>query len=159
MNMLAMQRRLDLLGRELDSIHGTLERVAAAVATLAPGGAPPDGPAQIALRMVEARRVRTEMLGGDLFFDPAWDMLLALFMAGEKGEALSVSRLCTASAVPQTTALRWLACLEDARLITRGPDGRDARRTRIALSPKAAEAMRRLLVRMRDTLCAPPPQG
>jgi DNA-binding MarR family transcriptional regulator len=97
--------------------------------------------------LLAARRARTEALGAGLFADPAWDMLLALFAAAERGEALPVTRLCAAAGVPQTTALRWLEQLEQSRLIARTADSTDARRTLISLAPDAREKMRALLRR------------
>ena len=38
---------------------------------------------RLARRLLEARRKREEMLGADLFRDPAWDILLDLFLAHE----------------------------------------------------------------------------
>src|SRR3546814_1843272 len=41
--------------------------------------------------------------------DPAWDMLLDLYLAAERNtRPVSISSLCIASAVPATTALRWI---------------------------------------------------
>jgi DNA-binding MarR family transcriptional regulator len=142
MNSLPLQRRLDALARDVESMRDTL----AAVALRVEAGGPPN-PAATADALLAARRGRAEALGADLFADPAWDMLLALFASAERGEALPVTRLCAAAGVPQTTALRWLEQLEQGRLIARAADTADARRTLITLAPAAREKMRTLLLR------------
>jgi DNA-binding MarR family transcriptional regulator len=142
MNSLPLQRRLDALARDVESMRDTL----AAVALRVEAGGPLD-PAATAEALLAARRARTEALGPGLFADPAWDMLLALFAAAERGESLPVTRLCAAAGVPQTTALRWLEQLEQGRLIARSADAADARRTLVTLAPDAREKMRTLLRR------------
>ena len=142
MTSLPLQRRLDALARDVESMRETLSAVALRVEA----NGPPDA-AAAADALLHARRGRGEALGLGLFADPAWDMLLALFAAGERGESLSVSRLCAAAGVPQTTALRWLEQLEQGRLIARAADAADARRTLVTLAPDAREKMRLLLRR------------
>lgn len=84
----------------------------------------------------KARRARTNLFGvPDLFGEPAWDMLVDLFIAAEEGKQISVSSLCIASAVPMTTALRWISILESRELICRATDPADARRFYLKLAP------------------------
>jgi hypothetical protein len=86
----------------------------------------------------KARRARTNLFGvPDLFGEPAWDMLVDLFIAAEEGKRISVSSLCIASAVPMTTALRWISILEARELILRSADSVDARRFYLSLAPHA----------------------
>ena len=91
--------------------------------------------------ILKARRNRTEFFPADLFADPAWDMLLELYAAKLGQRRLSVSRLCTCAGVPQTTALRWLATLEQKGLAMRSPDPFDGRRFFIELSGQGTAAM------------------
>jgi hypothetical protein len=85
------------------------------------------------------RAKRSEALGGKLFADPAWDMLLELFAAAFAGQRVSVTALCIAANVPATTALRWLKILEGEGLAVRSDDPLDGRRSFVSLS-KAGEA-------------------
>jgi DNA-binding MarR family transcriptional regulator len=140
MTSLPLQRRIDALARDVESMRETLDAVAVRVEA----HGPPDA-AVAADALLAARRIRGEALGSNLFGDPAWDMLLALFAAAERGESLSVSRLCAAAGVAQTTALRWIEQLEHARLVSRSADAADARRTLITLAPDAREKMRGLI--------------
>jgi DNA-binding MarR family transcriptional regulator len=100
---------------------------------------------ELARRMYELRRRRDLSLGGELFSEPAWDILLHLFVAGAAGCVVSVSAACDGAAAPQTTALRKLRQLEEARLIVRAGDPTDARRAYVRLSALACRKMRSLL--------------
>lgn len=91
--------------------------------------------------MLRVRRLRDQFFQGELFADPAWDMLLDLMAARLSGQRVSVSSLCIAAAVPATTALRWIRALTDSGLFLRQADPQDGRRVFIALSDGAAEAM------------------
>jgi hypothetical protein len=73
----------------------------------------------------------------DLFGEPAWDMLVDLFIASEEGTLISVPSLCIASGVPSTTALRWIVILEQEKLIMRTPDPNDQRRVFLSLTDMA----------------------
>jgi DNA-binding MarR family transcriptional regulator len=94
-------------------------------------------------RIIHQRQLRARYFGGDLFADPAWDILLDLTAARAEHTRVSVTSLCIASGVPPTTALRWIAQMTDAGLLDRVEDETDRRRAFIALSDKAAEAMAR----------------
>ncbi len=88
-------------------------------------------------RVIRARRLRSEFFQGDLFADPAWDMLLDLLAAELEDRKVPVSSLCIAAAVPPTTALRWIGTLNEAGLFQREADPKDRRRAYIGLSAKA----------------------
>ena len=99
-------------------------------------------PAISAIRaMIRARRLRDQYFSGELFADPAWDMLLDLLLARLEQRTVAVSSLCIAAAVPPTTALRWIKRLTDEGIFVRTADPRDGRRVFIDLSDEAAEAM------------------
>lgn len=93
--------------------------------------------------IIRQRGLRARFFAGDLFADPAWDMLLDLTAARAERRRVSVSSLCLASGVPPTTALRWIGWLTEAGLLERAEDETDRRRAFIALTDKAAEAMAR----------------
>jgi DNA-binding transcriptional ArsR family regulator len=93
--------------------------------------------------LLRARRIRADFLPGDLFADPAWDMMLDLLAARLDHERVSVSSLCIAAAVPPTTALRWIRTLTDKGLVERQADPHDGRRVFIALAQDAADALTR----------------
>lgn len=138
----------------LADLSAEVKRIAQALDGLARGEAarPADLPAPAATidagrvrAIIRARRARAQFFPGDLFADPAWDILLDLMAARIEGKQVSVSSLCIAAAVPPTTALRWIRTLTDAGLLVREPDPHDGRRVHVALSDAAAEAMRAYL--------------
>lgn len=91
--------------------------------------------------ILRQRRLRNRFFDPALFADPAWDMLLDLMAARLEGESVSVTSLCIASAVPSTTALRWIRTLIDSGLVQRRADPADGRRIHISLTDPAALAM------------------
>lgn len=94
-------------------------------------------------KVIQARRLRNQFFDGELFADPAWDMLLDLFHAEIAQRRVPVSSLCIAAAVPATTALRWIKTMTDVGLFRRRADPYDGRRVFVELSPEASKAMRR----------------
>jgi DNA-binding MarR family transcriptional regulator len=105
-----------------------------------------DIPALVQLRRyLRARRLRDQLFPADLFADPAWDMLLDLYASELEGRAVSVSSACIASAVPATTALRWLGRLEELELVRRADDKNDKRQTFVLLTESARNAIVRWL--------------
>ena len=64
--------------------------------------------ADFACKLYQSRRLRTRYINASLLGEPVWDMLLALYCFSARGEALTVSGLCHAAEVPQTTALIWV---------------------------------------------------
>ncbi|MCY1670780.1 hypothetical protein OVA07_07090 [Novosphingobium sp. SL115] len=73
------------------------------------------------------RRNRDRWLPNDLFAEPAWDMLLELFVMRLQGSPVRVKSACIASGVPATTALRWLNLLEQKNIISSSTDPIDQR--------------------------------
>lgn len=91
--------------------------------------------------LLKLRRNRDRFFDGDLFADPAWDILLDLYAAMLGQFRVSVGSLCSGAAVPATTALRWIRHLEQKGMIVRRADPTDGRRQFLMLSKEAAEAM------------------
>lgn len=91
--------------------------------------------------IIRRRQARARFFDGDLFADPAWDMLLDLTAAYAEHRRVSVTSLCIASGVPTTTALRWVRQMTDAGLFERVKDSSDRRRAFVSLSDSARDAM------------------
>lgn len=104
---------------------------------------PPLPDPRLVRRIIRQRQQRAQFFDGDLFADPAWDMLLDLTAARAEHTRVSVTSLCIASGVPPTTALRWIGQMSEAGLFERVEDDSDRRRAFIALSDRAADAMAR----------------
>ena len=101
----------------------------------------------LARKKYSLRRRRANILPdvSDLFQDPAWDILLDLFIAAETNAEISVSSACIASGVPSTTALRAIGVMERRGVLKGGSDPFDARRRFVSLSDSMREQMRTLL--------------
>ncbi len=106
--------------------------------------------AQHARRIIAERRRRERTLGSELFADPAWDMLLDLYAAYHERRNVSVSSLCIASAVPATTALRWIKTMTEKGLLSRSADAHDGRRIYLHITDHVLEAMDEFLGRAED---------
>ena len=83
--------------------------------------------AEIAAREYRARRSRERYFDRTLFGEPAWDILIDLFIQQSSGKTVSVTSAAIASQVPVTTALRHLAMLQRAGLVERMRSAADAR--------------------------------
>lgn len=89
------------------------------------------------------RLLRRQLLGSEeLFGEPAWDMLLDLFVHECEGKPVSMSSLCAAAAIPESSAMRLAQRLCDAGLLIRRPDPTDGRRSFMKLAPDVAHRLR-----------------
>lgn len=85
--------------------------------------------------------IRRAIGGGELFGDPAWEMLLDLLLARFEDRKVSVTSACIASGAPMTTALRLVRRLVEQGVLVRYPDALDRRREFLTLHPSVAEAL------------------
>ena len=92
---------------------------------------------------LHARRSRNARFGddADIFGEPAWDMLLELYLSRSSEPPLSIGAASVSSAIPTTTALRYVALLEGRGLIVRQPHPYDRRSSVLRLTDKACEAI------------------
>ena len=100
----------------------------------------------IAEREYRARRKRAALFRTPhLFGEPAFDILLDLFVAYARDQQVSITSACLAADVPMTTALRYVTTLEAAGLVLRQEDPIDRRRSYVKLSSRAVAAMEKYL--------------
>lgn len=92
------------------------------------------------------RRHRDAMIGG-MFGEPAWDMLLELFIAGAEGRKTPMKNLCLAACASMSTATRRLECLIASKLVRKIGDDVDARRSLTELTDHGWSVMTMLLKR------------
>ncbi|MBV7259926.1 MarR family transcriptional regulator [Erythrobacter crassostreae] len=96
----------------------------------------------LARNLYITRRKRESIFGNsELFGEPAWDILLDLYIAHAEAKKVSVSSACIGSAAPSTTGLRWLGILAEHELVVREQDHDDQRRVLVRLSEAGLEAM------------------
>jgi hypothetical protein len=155
-----LANRLKTLAAELVGISKTIDNDGLAMPANAfmfqepgtfvgPGESIPDGTdaGDVALvafaeRLYQERRRRSRHFPPHLFAEPAWDILLDLFVNGVRNRAISITSACIAGGIPATTGLRWLGLLEKEGLLVRETSGDDARVTWVRLSDQGMNAMR-----------------
>lgn len=146
--------RLLQLSNEVNRIAGTLARLSVAPSSSAELSEAPSEDTEIdpqtVASVLRARRLRSRFFPADLFADPAWDMLLDLLHAELVHNRVSVSSLCSAAAVPPTTALRWLNTLVKQNLVLRRNDPHDGRRVFVELAPRTSATLRRYFAEVAD---------
>lgn len=103
-------------------------------------------------KIIRQRQARARFFDGELFADPAWDILLDLTAASAEHKRVSVTSLCIASGVPPTTALRWISQMTEVGLLVRIQDETDRRRAFIALSDSATNAMARYFAELGNSV-------
>jgi hypothetical protein len=99
----------------------------------------------VAKQLLRVRRTRDETFGPDAFGEPAWDLMLTLYVAKVEGMRLGVSAACDASAAPFTTGLRWIERLTERGLIHRRARPGTARRW-LELDDDATRRLERVLL-------------
>ena len=97
--------------------------------------------AAVAQAEYAGRRRRDGLFPSGIFAEPAWDMLLDLYIQEHVKRPVSIHSLCIAAAVPPTTALRWIGRLVDCGLMTREPSQRDNRVVHVALTATGRSEM------------------
>jgi hypothetical protein len=114
------------------------------------GGCDPDSDVleavAVASSAYDERRRRAQYLPHGLLGEPAWDMLLDLFIRTCTGQKTSVTAACIGSAAPVTTALRYVELLTREGFIERHNDPADARRNWLILTPTAVDTMTHYLL-------------
>jgi DNA-binding MarR family transcriptional regulator len=81
-----------------------------------------------------ARQGRVEHFSPAMFGEPAWDLLLALYVSQVDVPAPAVSSLAKTAGIAITTAFRWIDYLEEKRLIERQRSSDDGRALSVMLS-------------------------
>lgn len=94
---------------------------------------------------LQRRAHRTRYLSQDYFGEPAWTMLLDLFVCEHRDRRVSTTSACNGSQSHSTTALRWLDILEQNDLIAYYETAGDNTGKLIALTKQGSEAVRSIL--------------
>ena len=105
------------------------------------------GALEEARRIWRSRRERERIFGSILAADPAWDILLDLFIAHGDDKKVTVQSAAAATSVPEATVLRCIAHLVEAKLLARQPNPGDSRNIYLMLTDRAMEMMSEYLGR------------
>jgi len=88
--------------------------------------------------ILNSRRLRAKFFSPSMFGEPAWDILLVLYV--EQGRQ-TIGNLTKAIATPLTTTTRWIEYLEKKLLIEREPHPNDKRVVFIKLVEKGRKLL------------------
>lgn len=86
------------------------------------------------------RRRRARFFNPGMFSEPAWEVLLALYIE-HNGRRLTIAQLTEYVGLPSTTVLRWLDYLEDQQLVARRSNPMHGRTILIELTEKGRTAL------------------
>lgn len=75
------------------------------------------GKLALAKLMLAARRSRDPFFPADLFGEPAWDLLLHLYIAYREGQGFDLPAAARAAGVGTTVVARWVAVLVQRELV------------------------------------------
>lgn len=113
------------------------------------------GPRQVfaerATLLLRHRKLRRRFLPDDLFQEPGWDMLIAVYIADSLGRPVNVKALVATVDAPATTSQRWIDHLDKLGLVSRATDPLDRRRIEVSLTGAGQAAMDAYLRAIVDT--------
>jgi DNA-binding MarR family transcriptional regulator len=140
------------LAEQLDAAQSTLHelRLASGCDTFPSAVLQPEKRYEIAyraaVRSFENRRLRAGYFSShDIFGEPAWDILLDIYIHQFQNEEVNVKNASVGSGARASTKARWLQVLEDQNLISLAQNSADLRSRFIRLTPKGFEIMTRYL--------------
>jgi hypothetical protein len=90
--------------------------------------------ASMAMRQIESRKRRRFFVDIDTIGEPGWQIILDMFVHDFSGKSVSITSACMASGCPSSTALRYVAILENASLVERHPSKTDKRVSYLTLT-------------------------
>ena len=98
-----------------------------------------------AKRIIKIRDARRKYLPESYFEEPAYNILLDLYVANAEKRIVYVNDACIASNTPTSTALRWISILVRDGFAIRYRDDKDARRTILEITPVGGRAIADML--------------
>ena len=93
-----------------------------------------------AKRNLSNRHKRVEIFGKAMFGEPAWDVMLILYIE-RKEQSYTIARLTERAGAPATTVLRWLDHMEREGLVRRLEHPTDARALFVELTDYGEQMM------------------
>ena len=132
---------IPLTDRDLDDLHRLLSllKKASGEADLSQQPMRRDLIAQAKL-ILESRKRRFDYFGKGVFGEPAWEMLLTLYVSSG-GERQTIARLSDLAGAARSTSIRWFEYLEGEGLVSREPHPTDKRTDFIQLTEKGRQKL------------------
>lgn len=106
----------------------------------------------ICLDLIANRQLVGMHIGFQLSADPAWDMLLDLYVWEHRGRDIAISSLASAANVPATTARACIQTMIELGWFYRQRDTGDGRRIYIRLTDKAHSALAAIFDEIADRM-------
>ena len=91
------------------------------------------------------RRLRTKFFPAELFFEPAWDLILDIFAAERSGQPVRLSKAHLSACAPPSAAERRARLLLKIGILTASPVTPGGRNLELRLTPLAASKLEQLL--------------
>ena len=101
---------------------------------------------QAARLILQRRRLSADEFGDDMFGEPAWEMLLELYVREGSGASTTSAELFATTRTPQSTAERWLRQLEADGLLYRRSHAVEPSTDFVELSDRARASLERYFV-------------
>lgn len=107
---------------------------------------------RVAKKIKAGRSARSKFLAPELFGEPAWDILLTLYIAEGEQYRMLTSKVCKEGGVPDTTALRWIDYLTALELVEKVRNPTDARSNYVTLTQEGVSRMDGVIESIREML-------
>jgi hypothetical protein len=128
----------------MDEIARRLDELVRAVSEVPELDRPPaikDGILDAAKRAWKARRERQRLFGPSIAADPAWDILLDLFIARIEGREVTISTAAATIGSSEPTLLRWVAQLIENKFVSSPSYGAEPLNRRLSLTDEGLNLM------------------
>lgn len=103
-----------------------------------------------AKKQLRDRQLRRQFFSRAIFGEPAWDVLIVLYISEFSGRQLTVGRLVDWIEAPLSTTQRWIAYLEKERLVAKESHPADKRMAYVRLLDKGRAILEEYLAALAE---------
>ena len=104
-----------------------------------------------AKKILRVRQLRQEQFSSTMFGEPAWDILLVLYVLRTSGNRCSIAELAELAGTSPAGAFRWIGYLEQEHLVTKTEHPADANLNFVDLTEEGRNALDAFLARVADS--------
>ena len=94
--------------------------------------------------ILSSRRLRSRYFNPAIFGEPAWEILLVLYITDMSGRRQTLGKLTDWVETPPTSVQRWVGYIKKEKFLERQPHPNDRRTTFLRLLPKGKRGHERL---------------